>query len=115
MINDKKTVFNITSHNQMGGITAGQVNIGQQPRVLTDQLKSQLLGIIADRPGAPISVTAVLGDGEALQFAQQIKAFLEGEGHQVNGVDQAVFTAPKMGQSINLEPDKMDIIIGTRE
>lgn len=115
MADDKKTVFNVTSKNQSGGITAGQVNIGPQPRVLGDQAKSTLLRIIAERNGAPITVTAVMGDGEAFQLAEQVKSFLESEGHQIMGVNQAVYTKPVMGQLVEGGPDKVDIIIGTRQ
>ena len=115
MADDENNIFNVSSTNQSGGITAGQVNIGTQPRVLTDQNRAQILSIVEARNGAPISVTAVLGDGEAFQYAEQIKAFLESKGHQVKGVNQAVYTGPMMGQSVNEEIDKVDFVIGTRQ
>lgn len=96
----------------MGGITAGQVNLGPTPRHLTDQLRDQLRQLIVERADAPISVTSVMGDGEAYGFALEIKEFLEAEGHSVEGVDQAVYTGKVVGQSINPEDERIDFTIG---
>ena len=105
-------VFHVTSHNQQGGITAGQVNIGPQPRQLNEQGQTQILkNIPKDKK---VTVTSVLGDGEAFQFASQIKAFLEQAGYDVTGVDQAVYTTPMNGQNIVTSDDGTNLIIGTR-
>ena len=110
-----QNIFNVSSLNQSGGITAGQVNIGPQPRHVDDGAKRQLLDLIAARPGASISVTAVLGDGEAYGFAQEIKDFLVAEGHDVDGINQAVFNGRLVGQDVNPEPDRIDIRIGHQQ
>ena len=112
---DDKITYIVTSNNQSGGITAGQVNVARQPRRVDERLRSELLRIIAERRDAPISVTAVLGDGEALGFAREIKGFLEDEGYKVDGVNQAVYSGPVVGQSINPEPDRLDIRIGNQQ
>ena len=60
-----------------------------------------------------IDLTTVRGDQEAFQFASEIKQFLESENYNVNGVNQADFSNPVKGQSI--EPRKeggIKIIIG---
>ncbi len=36
---DTGTVINVTSHDQQGGITAGVVNVGAQPRNLSTKLQ----------------------------------------------------------------------------
>lgn len=41
-------VFNVTSHNQHGGITAGVVNVGPQPRKIDTRLMNQLRQILPD-------------------------------------------------------------------
>lgn len=110
--NDTPNVVNVTSYNQSGGITANQVNIGSQPRVLDTKLQSQLLQLLSGKKAQTISVVSVMGDGEAFSFATQIKNFLTKEGFTVDGVSQAVYTEPVMGQNFN--PEKLEIVIGTR-
>ena len=77
MSNDRP-IFEVNSINQQGGITAGQVNISPQPRRLTEANMQQL------RQNLPrnkkVTVVAVMGDGEAFNFAQQIRDFLAQDG-----------------------------------
>jgi len=112
---DKKSIVNITSHNQSGGITAHTVNLGPQDRVLSDNAASQLDTELSKHPGKKISVTSVLGDPEAFKFATQIMVYLKEQGYDVDGVNQAVYTAPVRGQHIRPTDDKVDIIIGAKE
>ena len=111
-MSDDGPVFRVTSVNQHGGITAGQVNVGRPPRALDAGNRAQLKQTL--RKETKVVVTAVMGDGEALQFAHEIKAFLESEGYEVEGVNQAVYTAPVMGQSVVDHDDRFEIIIGNR-
>ena len=109
-----KPVFNVRSFNQQGGITAGEVNIGPQPRNLNSDLQKQLRSHLPS--GKKVTVTAVMGDGEAFQFAQQVKEFLVSQGYDVSGVDQAVYAQPVMGQNIERRSDdEYQVIIGTRQ
>lgn len=110
---DSPNVVNVTSYNQSGGITANQVNIGSQPRVLNVEAQNQLLQILSGKKSQTISVVSVMGDGEAFSYATQIKNYLIKEGYTVSGVDQAVYTQPIMGQQYN--PDKLEFIIGTKQ
>jgi len=105
-------VFNVTSHNQKGGITAAVVNVGPQPRTLGSKLQNQLEQLLPDKT-RHVTVTCVMGDGEAFAFATQTKEFLIRQGYDVKGVNQAVFLAPVIGQSFN--PDTLTITIGTRQ
>jgi hypothetical protein len=112
MSNDPKNIFNVNSYSQQGGITAGQVNIGKQERHFTEQTKQALTQHLPDKKDV-IDLTTVRGDQEAFQFASEIKQFLESENYNVNGVNQADFSNPVKGQSI--EPRKeggIKIIIG---
>jgi hypothetical protein len=106
------TVINVASHDQRGGITAGILNVGAQPRDLTPKLMRQLLEALPDKEG-DVTVTCILGDGEAFRFATSIKDYLVGQGYTVNGVNQAVFSGPLEGQTI--DPEKRTIRIGTRQ
>lgn len=103
--------ISVTSHNQRGGITAGVVNLGSQPRNLDKRLQDQLLQLLPGKD-KDVSVTSVMGDGEAFRFATQIKDFLVGRGYTVAGVNRAVFRVPVEGQSI--DPDTRKIRIGTK-
>lgn len=68
MLNDKN-IF-ITSNNQYGGITAHTVNIVPTVRFLNEHLGLQLNQYIPT--DAKVSVTVIMGDGEAFGFANQI-------------------------------------------
>lgn len=92
------------------------MNFGPQPRKLNQDLKNQLKELIKDN--SAVDITAVLGDGEAFGFASEIKNYLKEEGHDVNGVNQAVFSGPVIGQII--EPPKNEngsykVIIGNNK
>ncbi len=112
-VSDSKNIFNATSFNQSGGITAGQVIVGPQPRRLNDGLRGQLRSALPH--DKKVTVVAVMGDGEAFQFASEIKQFLEGETYNVSGVDQAVYSGPVVGQRIQPRDDGLEVIIGTRQ
>lgn len=112
-MSDKNNKVNITSFNQMGGITAGTVNIESQNRQMNGQIGSQLKNKIP--VDAKVSVTAVLGDGEAFGFANQIFQWMKSNGYEnVTGVNQAVYTKPVLGQMINTTDDGFAIVIGSK-
>lgn len=100
----------VTSHNQSGGITAHTVNIGSQQRTITEALKQQIRTQV---PRAlPITVVAVMGDGEALRFAHELHAFLSSEGFPLreNGVSQAMYSEPVEGLAFN--PVSAEFVVG---
>lgn len=105
--------INITSINQSGGITAHTVNVGPQPRTITPQFEQELIRVIAGYK--KVTVTCVLGDGEGFQFASAITNYLKAKGINVEGVNQAVFSAPVLGQQANPNGDTMNLVIGTRQ
>ena len=109
---EPKQVFNVTSKNQQGGITAGIVNVGPRPRHLNQALKNQLVTMLPDK-SRQITITSVMGDGEAFKFAMEIKDYLTAQGYSVKGVNQAVFSGPIIGQQFN--PDTLTLTIGTRQ
>lgn len=113
MNEDNKNIF-ITSHNQMGGITAHTVNFGQQARQMNSKLGDQLKQHIPT--SATIKVVAILGDGEAFGFANQVLQWLKSNGYnKAEGVDQAVYTQPVLGQNINKKSEsEFELVIGTK-
>jgi hypothetical protein len=106
--------INITSNNQMGGVTAHTVNFGPTARNMDDNLGNQLKATIPLE--AEVTVTSVLGDGEAYGFANQVLTWLKNNGFtNVSGVNQAVYFGPVIGQNVNkVNDNKFDIIIGSR-
>jgi hypothetical protein len=114
MDNEEKKIF-ISSHNQMGGITAHTVNFGPQARQMNAELGNQLKQMIP--ANAKVRVVAVLGDGEAFGFANQILQWCKSNNYSnVEGVDQAVYSQAVIGQNVNKKSDsEFEIIIGTRQ
>lgn len=112
MTNKGSGIF-ITSHNQSGGITAHTVNIGSPPRQLDPASAVQLeQNIPKDKP---VKVTAVMGDQEAFAFASQITSYLKSKGYSVDGVNQAIYSQPVIGQFINPSAGGYDIVIGGKQ
>ena len=92
------------------------MNIGSQPRELNIELQNQIKEVI--KIDSVVNVTSVLGDGEAYNFANQIKSYLKEQGYEVNGVNQSVFSNPISGQIIEPPKDNNNtyrIIIGNKE
>jgi hypothetical protein len=81
-------IFNVTSIGQSGGITAGIVNVGPQPRRLDEGLKTQLAQLLPNKT-REVKIQAILGDSEAIVFATQIKNYLNSRRVQ-SGRDQPV-------------------------
>ncbi len=108
--------IHVESHDQRGGITAYQVNIQPGDRQLTEANAKGLEDALKKFSFKSVDVTAVMGDGEAFRLASQIKNFLVSKGFDVNGVNQAVYSAPVQGQNIEAPNDKgvINIIIGNR-
>ena len=111
-----RSIVNVTSNNQSGGVTANTANVtagtatvtaktanfSPPQRTLSDNDKQRLLSIPKD---ADVRIDAILGDSEALRFASVIKDFLLSENYKVNGVSQSVYSAPVIGASISKEKE----------
>ena len=87
-------------HNKSGD---NYMNFGPQPRELNTQVETQLKQLIP--ANSKVSVTSVLGDGEAYNFASKIKIYLENQGYIVDGVNQALYSQTVKGQNIELPKD----------
>jgi hypothetical protein len=112
---NEKSVTNIISINQHGGITAGTVNISPQARTLNAGLTLQLENLLKDHKRSKVDIVAVLGDQEAYQFATQIDEYLKEHGYLTSGVSQAVFSKPALGQNVEFGTDTVKIVIGGRQ
>jgi hypothetical protein len=111
-----KTQVNVASYNQQGGITAGELTLGQIPRHLTDEIAKELELKLKQIDARGVIITSVgLSQGEPYSYAFEIKEFLEKNGWIVDGVNQAVYSVPINGQFIEPELDSngfAQIIIG---
>jgi hypothetical protein len=65
-------IFNVNSYGQLGGITAGQVNLGRPWRQLDEGFKAELKTFPRDKP---IKVYAAAPDGETTSLARAIETF----------------------------------------
>lgn len=111
-MNKPGDTFNVRSHNQAGGITAGQVFIGGGQRTLDSGTRQQLLQNLPKSD--TVNVAAALGDAEAFNFAAEIKAFLESQGYTVTGVDQCVWMPPVKGANVVTGESPKKIQIGSK-
>jgi len=102
--------ISITTNNQTGGITAHTVNIGSARRLLDAASAQQLLQALPK--DKPVRVVSVMGDQEAFAFATQILDHLMTHGYQAEGVDQAVYSQPVVGQFINPTASGFEVVVG---
>ncbi len=106
---------NVTSNNQSGGITAHTVNLGPQARNMSDPWAARIKQQINDLPrDKPITVLAVMGDGEAAEFAVQLHAYLKAAGFQMasGGIAQSIFSQPPTNLAVHDEADGLTFIVG---
>ena len=106
----------VTSHGQLGGITAHTVNLAPQDRRLDANMKAQLLQMVPKN--MTVSVDSPMGDGEAAGLAQQVWDFLAASGYKMvdDGLAQTVRMPSPRGQGIDLtgKPGIAQVIIGSR-
>ena len=101
---DKQVVYNVISHNQSGGITAGVVNFAKPGRHLNAALKKQLDEQFQN-PTEKVRISALMGIGEALDFAEEIRQHLNQNGFDIKGVGQFMQAPAIKGQTIKVEKD----------
>jgi hypothetical protein len=82
------------------------------PRKLDASLTQQLGQVFPNGYGKKIDVTCVMGDQEAYRFAHEIVEHLKSRRLSVEGVNQAIFDKPIIGQGIELNSDPVRIVIG---
>jgi len=96
----------ITSVNQSGGITADQVIINQKApsRQLDEKFISELEKHLPSKDKSLIIVT-VVGDSESLEFALEIKDYLESKGWFTERIDHTLFIRPVKGVDFSIRDD----------
>lgn len=114
---ETQQTFNVTSHQQSGGVTAGIYNqYGKPPRIFNPETQKSLLEKLSNLNIKNVRVSAVMGDTEAFSFAQQIANYLKSKPQlQVDGVDQVFLSGPFWNQDVkNLGNGSAEITIGTQ-
>ena len=76
-------IFNVQSSKQSGGITAGIVNQGVQPRRLEANEKNQLIQTLKKMPPIDCELASIM-DGEAAAFWQELSILLKSCGWTLN-------------------------------
>ena len=108
--NEKKTV-NITSYNQQGGITAGEVNIGPKSRHVTEEVKKELDRNLALDKNKEILVLYSADDFETQNFAFEIKQYLESQRYKIKGYGRQFSSKPQKGVGIIDKPDGSIVLV----
>lgn len=114
--------FNVSSSNQQGGITAGQINInsGKQRRHLTEETKKDLTSHLANNKTKNMVIEVLLGDDEAYQYAAEIRDYLSSLGFNIEGGISRVIPHPSdpiIGDELRFDEKTGDFVrmrIGSR-
>lgn len=90
-------------------LNTGNINIGNPPRMLNEVHKNDLLKLSKNKK---ITIEAIMGDIDALDFANQILVFLKKEGYSVDeDISYSVYDLPQYGESISITSDGNYLII----
>jgi hypothetical protein len=90
--------FNVANYGTHGQAIGQQnIHIGSQPRTLKSRDATASVAAAQQYKGTKVDLTCLMGDGEGIAFAHELKALLEDAGWQVEGVNQAVFSGPVEG------------------
>jgi|GEM_PF-2122185 len=97
-------IFNVTSQNQTGGITAGIVNFAPQGRKLNPEVKKQLDELFPDT-NEKVKISAQMSDSEANDYAEEIKDYLVSKGFHITEIGQFIQSPPIIGQALVTDRD----------
>lgn len=111
-IKNTGSIFNVTSNDQQGGITAGIVNIFQKAKIgLSEENKIKITDALKNKNNTIHVSLQVGGGGELIQFAEDIKSFLIQEGYtNVVGVNSIMGFSPFRGVNIEKKSDTESVI-----
>ena len=82
-------------------------NIGYKSisRGISEYDKIQILKILKKYKNAELTITSVMGDSESFKFAHEIKELFELADWKINGINQAMYSAPIQGLIICVESE----------
>jgi len=98
----------IFTQQQMGGQVAHSiVNIGQQPRQVSQAAANALISELRKYPGENFEIAALMGDAETVNLAQILEAILKHAGwSSSSGVSQSLFSGLPRGVIIETPVEK---------
>lgn len=103
------TVFNVSSTNQTGGITAGVVNIGSTKRTLNLAKKQYLLDEVKSLTPRNMIISSLMGDMESISLAEELKKVFLEMGWTILGVNQIVSMRPIIGIELRFRENTTEI------
>lgn len=113
MTDDKGSTFNVSSTDQKGGITAGQVNFSPRQRKLGSEGGRTLLAELERRDVRVLDIRTVAGNEEANTLAREIQGFLVENGIKVESFSMGMYARSPVGHGIVEGKDgKVEIVIG---
>lgn len=107
IINSPNSAFSV---DQKGGITAGtigNVNIGtdSQNRHINAGYMAEINKYLPSNKSKTIIINSVTGDSEALNFASELKKYLESQNWKVEGGGQFTRSPPIIGVGVEIRGD----------
>lgn len=103
------TVFNVSSTNQKGGITAGVVNVGSTKRTLNLAKKQYLLDELKSLTPRNMIISSLMGDMESISLAEEFKLLFLEMGWTIVGVNQVVSMRPIIGIELRFKENTAEI------
>ena len=94
---EQPPTFHVVNYGTHGKAIGQQINIGRQERTLRGKDLSGVRAVAFRFPDIAITITCLLGDGEGFSFAHELMELLRSAGWAVEGVNQAIFSAPMEG------------------
>ena len=82
-----------------------EVELKTKPRIIPEDKLKSLRADLTKHKGVSIEITCVMGDQEAFTFSTQLKALFQSSGWTVDGVNQAMYTAPIKGMILTIKDD----------
>lgn len=103
----------IFTQHQMGGQVAHSiVNVGKQPRQVSQAAANALISELRKYPGESFEITALMNDAETYNLAQILEVILKHAGWtSSSGISQSMFTGLPRGVIIETPIEKPSLII----
>lgn len=99
----------------MGGQVGHNItNVGPQLGSIPPPIRKEIMEHLRKYDAAPVTITSVMGEGEAARLADQIKVMLEDEDWEIKARSRAVI--PPTPQGIRIEmPDELEEAVALGE
>lgn len=88
--NMNSQIFNVSSINQSGGLTVGQMNVGKQDRKLSIETTDLIQKVLPKDLNEFINIYRVSQDSESYRLAEQVKNYLVSLGYINTTIPQSM-------------------------